>query len=100
MGGIDHAAGALAGAGVMLRSLQALQSLAKVDTIIFDKTGTLTNEDFSLKKISTRSDVSEAQVLALAAALAQHSFHPVSRALVRSQKSLENKYFNYYRISS
>ncbi|NDF78834.1 MAG: cation-translocating P-type ATPase, partial [Betaproteobacteria bacterium] len=41
------AAGALARAGVMLRSLQALQTLAQVDTVIFDKTGTLTQEDFS-----------------------------------------------------
>ena len=92
------AAGALARAGVMLRSLQALQSLAKVDTVIFDKTGTLTNEDFSLQNITTRSDVSAAQALAWAAALAQHSLHPVSRALVRSQTSLENKSFHLENI--
>jgi Cu2+-exporting ATPase len=47
-------AGALAKAGVMLRSLQALQSLAKVDTVDFGKTGTLTNEDFSLQHVTTR----------------------------------------------
>ncbi len=83
------AAGALAKAGVMLRSLQALQSLATVDTVIFDKTGTLTNEDFSLQHMATRDGVDANQALAWAAALAHHSLHPVSRSLARavSEKS-------------
>lgn len=78
-------AGALAKEGVMLRSLQALQTLAKVDTVIFDKTGTLTNEDFSLQRITSREGVEPAQALAWAAALAHHSLHPVSRSLVRAE---------------
>jgi Cu2+-exporting ATPase len=78
-------AGALAKAGVMLRSLQALQTLAKVDTVIFDKTGTLTNEDFSLQHMVTREGVAQEQALAWAAALAHHSLHPVSRSLLRAQ---------------
>jgi len=86
-------AGALAKAGVMLRSLQALQALAKVDTVIFDKTGTLTNEDFSLKRISTRPGVLPDQALDWAAALAQHSLHPVSRSLVRAQRHLDMQSF-------
>ncbi len=81
-------AGALAKAGVMLRSLQALQILAKVDTVIFDKTGTLTQENFSLQNIATREGVLPDQALAWAAALAHHSLHPVSRSLVRSQTNL------------
>ena len=85
------AAGALAKAGVMLRSLQALQSLSKVDTIIFDKTGTLTNEDFSLQHIASREGVEPAQALAWASALAQHSLHPVSRSLVRAQNGKDSK---------
>jgi Cu2+-exporting ATPase len=86
-------AGALAKSGVMLRSLQALQALAKVDTVIFDKTGTLTNEDFSLKCISTRPGVLPDQALVWAAALAQHSLHPVSRSLVRAQRHLDMQSF-------
>lgn len=91
------AAGALARAGVMLRSLQALQTLSQVDMVIFDKTGTLTQEDFSLQRILTREGVSDQQALFLAAGLAQHSLHPVSRSLVRAnvhkadvQPQLEN----------
>jgi P-type Cu2+ transporter len=79
------AAGALAKGGVLLRKLQALQTLASVDTVIFDKTGTLTNENFSLDQISTREGVSTSQAFKWAAALAHHSLHPVSRALVKAQ---------------
>ncbi len=83
-------AGALARAGVMLRSLQALQTLAKVDTVIFDKTGTLTQEDFSVQHIATREGIAPEQALAWAAALAQHSLHPVSRSLVREAAHLSD----------
>ena len=82
------AAGALAKAGVMLRSLQALQTLATIDTVIFDKTGTLTNEDFSLQHITTRAGVASDQALLWAATLANHSLHPVSRSLVRAQGAM------------
>ncbi len=81
------AAGALAKGGVLLRKLQSLQTLASVDTVIFDKTGTLTNENFSLDQISTREGVSTSQALKWGAALAHHSLHPVSRALVKAQPS-------------
>lgn len=75
-------AGALARQGVLVRRLQALESLAAVDTVVFDKTGTLTRDTFALGEIHTREGVSSEQALAMAAALAQHSLHPVSRALV------------------
>ena len=81
------AAGALAKGGVLLRKLQSMQTLASVDTVIFDKTGTLTNENFSLDQISTREGVSTSQALKWGAALAHHSLHPVSRALVKAQPS-------------
>lgn len=75
-------AGALARQGVLVRRLQALESLAAVDTVVFDKTGTLTRDAFALGEIRTREGVLPEQALAMAAALARHSLHPVSRALV------------------
>ena len=77
-------AGALAKGGVLLRRLQALQMLAKVDTVIFDKTGTLTEENFSVQRITTREGVRPEQALTWAAGLAAHSLHPVSRSLIRA----------------
>jgi Cu2+-exporting ATPase len=74
-------AGALAKKGVLVRRLQALEALASIDTVVFDKTGTLTNELMGLSGIQTRPDISSEQALGLAAALAQHSLHPVSKSL-------------------
>jgi P-type Cu2+ transporter len=75
-------AGLLARRGVLVRRLQALEALTHIDTVIFDKTGTLTEARMGLRAVHTRGDVTGAQALQLAAALAQHSRHPVSRALV------------------
>ncbi|MEY4138026.1 MAG: hypothetical protein RLZZ371_208 [Pseudomonadota bacterium] len=76
------AAGALAKRGVLVRRMDAFESLASVDTVMFDKTGTLTRDAMVVQEIQLRQGVTQQQVLALAAALAQHSLHPLSRALV------------------
>lgn len=75
-------AGWLARQGILVRRLQALESLAGIDTVIFDKTGTLTQARRSLAQAHTRPGISPAVALQMAHALAQHSLHPISRALV------------------
>jgi Cu2+-exporting ATPase len=75
------AAGALARGGVLVRRLQALEALADVDTLVFDKTGTLTRDAMVLGAVEVRQGVSTDTALAMAAAVARHSLHPVSRAL-------------------
>ena len=75
------AAGNMARKGVLVRNLQALEALAEVDTVVFDKTGTLTQDAMVLGQVSARDGYSTQQVLQMAAALARHSLHPVSRAL-------------------
>jgi len=82
------AAGRLAQSGVLVRRLQALEALAGVDTVVFDKTGTLTRDGMALVATQTRSGVSAATALGLAAALARQSLHPVSRALVAAAQAL------------
>jgi Cu2+-exporting ATPase len=67
--------------------LQALEALANIDTVVFDKTGTLTEARMGLRNISTRDGVSADAALALAAALARHSLHPVSRALLTAAQA-------------
>ena len=76
------AAGALARCGVLVRRLDAFEALAKVDTVMFDKTGTLTRDSLVLAGTRARAGITAAQALAQAQALARHSLHPVSRALV------------------
>jgi P-type Cu2+ transporter len=81
-------AGTLARRGLLVRRLQALEALGQIDTVIFDKTGTLTEDCVGLRSTTTRSGVSTAQALHLARALAQHSLHPVSVALVHAADEL------------
>jgi Cu2+-exporting ATPase len=81
------AAGALAKHGVLVRRLEAFESLAAVDTVMFDKTGTLTRDAMVLGKISKRSDLTEQEALGMAAALAQHSLHPASTAIAEAAKA-------------
>jgi Cu2+-exporting ATPase len=78
------AAGALAKRGVLVRRLDAFESLAAVDTVLFDKTGTLTRDAMVLSRIEVRSDSTSEQALIFASALAQHSLHPVSKAIYSS----------------
>ena len=68
-------AGALARKGVLVRRLQALETLTTVDTVIFDKTGTLTKDAIQVTEIQTHQNLTQQQCLSLAAALASHSLH-------------------------
>ncbi len=83
------AAGWLARQGLLVRRLQALESLQSVDTVLLDKTGTLTEARMGLREIrlcarNRLPAVGPAQALSLAAALARQSLHPVSRAVVEA----------------
>lgn len=80
------AAGRLAGAGVLVRRMQALETLARVDTVVFDKTGTLSSDSLRVQQIQTRDGLAPSEALAWADALAAHSRHPAARALHRTAR--------------
>lgn len=75
------AAGTLARHGVLVRNLQGLEHLASIDTLIFDKTGTLTCDGIQVSDFQIIKAEEGGTWKGLAAALAQHSIHPVSRAV-------------------
>ncbi|PAX51927.1 heavy metal translocating P-type ATPase [Brunnivagina elsteri] len=76
--------------GVLIRSGRALEQLANVDTIVFDKTGTLTKGEIAVTDVrSFNSQVSELQILAIAATAEQRLTHPVAEAIVRHAESLQ-----------
>lgn len=77
------AAGRLARGAVLVRRLGAIEDLARVDTVVFDKTGTLTKDVFALTQTATRPGENAEAVQQMAAAVAGHSQHPLSRAVVQ-----------------
>ena len=78
------AAGRLFKQGILLKSGDALERLAKVRHVIFDKTGTLTQGRFSLEN---EKEIT-AENLALIGSLAKFSSHPLSRSLSIYAKDL------------
>ncbi len=69
--------------GLLVKSVRFFEAAHGVDAVVFDKTGTLTTGKLHVQKIIPAEG--EAQhVLALAAALQQHSTHPVARAVRRA----------------
>ena len=64
--------------GVIIKSGEALEKMGKVDIIAFDKTGTLTYGRLDVSDIiSFDENVSERELLALAASAEARSEHPL-----------------------
>ena len=79
---ITTAAGRGAQAGVLIKDAEALERMARVDTVIVDKTGTLTQGRPRLTDVVVTEDFDENEVLSLAAALERGSEHPLAEAIV------------------
>jgi Cu+-exporting ATPase len=71
--------------GVLVRNAEALETLAKVDTLVLDKTGTLTEGKPVVAAISVLPDsgTTKDALLWLAASVERASEHPLARAIVR-----------------
>ena len=80
------AVGRGAHAGVLVRNAEALETLAKVDTLVIDKTGTLTVGQPLLAGVSVfeGGGFDEREVLRLAASVERLSEHPLARAIVKA----------------
>ena len=76
------ATGRGARAGVLVRSAEALEGLARVDTLVVDKTGTLTEGRPRLTDVRTAPGLGRDEALALAASLERGSEHPLAAAVV------------------
>lgn len=78
---LTRALSVLAQRGVLVVRADAVETLAAADYVVFDKTGTLTEPQFGIESIQCLRDVADDDALALAAALARGSRHPLSRAI-------------------
>jgi P-type Cu2+ transporter len=68
--------------GVLFKNATALETSARIDTVVMDKTGTLTRGEPEVTDVVT-DGIGEAQLLALAAAVERESEHPLAQAIVR-----------------
>lgn len=76
--------GKAAEAGVLIRNGEALQTASKITAMILDKTGTITLGQPKVTDIILASDLTEEQVLQLAASLESGSEHPLALAIIDS----------------
>jgi len=80
------ATGRGANAGVLIKNAEALEVLAKVDTLVVDKTGTLTEGKPRLVTVEPAAGFSEAELVALAASVERASEHPLAAAILASAR--------------
>jgi Cd2+/Zn2+-exporting ATPase len=73
--------------GVLVKGGRHLENLGRLKALAFDKTGTLTQGKLQLTDIVSADSASEAEVLALAAAVESRSAHPLAKAIVRESDS-------------
>ena len=69
--------------GILVKGSNYLEALSKVKTVVMDKTGTLTRGVFEVTGIypAAGGDLSEEEILHLAAHAERHSSHPIAQAL-------------------
>lgn len=78
---VVSAIGAASKFGVIIKSGAAFERLGSLRRIAVDKTGTLTRNQPAVTQVHAVDGVSQDAVLNVAAALEQHSTHPLARAI-------------------
>jgi Cu+-exporting ATPase len=73
-----------ASAGVLVKNAEALEVMEMVDTLLVDKTGTLTEGKPKVVAVITLSDITDGEVLRLAASVERGSEHPLAAAIVQA----------------
>lgn len=88
---IVSAIGNAARHGVLIKGGVHLEKLGRLAAIAFDKTGTLTLGIPTVEHVEPLADVSEAELIKLAAAVEMRSEHPLAQAIIRyaSDQGLE-----------
>jgi len=74
--------------GLLIKNRTAFENARKITTLVFDKTGTLTEGKFAVSKIVVlQKDMTENDLIKMAAALEQNSEHPIATGIL--QKAME-----------
>ncbi len=73
--------------GLLIQSGEALERIASSNIAVFDKTGTLTKGKPAVVKVQTLSDISDDELIKIAASGEALSNHPLAKAIMDYNKS-------------
>ena len=77
--------------GVLVKGSDGLEKLSKLEAILFDKTGTITEGKFEVREIVS-NEVSQDELLKLAAYGEYYSNHPIARTITQAyDKSIDEE---------
>lgn len=82
--------GAASKKGVLVKGSRYIEALAKVNTVVFDKTGTLTTGKLSVSQVVSVCEISNDDLLRIAAISESLSNHPIAKAIVSHCGELGN----------
>ncbi|MBI4302943.1 MAG: copper-translocating P-type ATPase [Chloroflexi bacterium] len=72
--------------GILFKGADAMEATARVQVVIFDKTGTLTKGEPSVTDVLALGQLSQNEVLRLAAVAEKNSEHPLGEAIIRGAR--------------
>lgn len=67
--------------GILFKTASSLEAMGKTRTVVLDKTGTITEGEPTVVGVYPEKDISEADLMTLAASLEKNSEHPLSKAV-------------------
>ena len=73
--------------GVLFKGGAYIEQMATIKAVAFDKTGTLTAGKPAVTDVVACADISEAELLTVAASVELHSEHPLARAVVSAAEA-------------
>ena len=84
--------GAASKKGILVKGSNYLELLSKTEIAVFDKTGTLTEGVFDVQKIANEKQISQEELLELAAYCESYSNHPISHSIQKAYgKEIDKK---------
>ena len=81
------ATGTAAANGILFKGGDVLEKLAGIKVAAFDKTGTLTFGRPQVKRVAPWADITEDELLAVAASVEASSIHPIARGIMREARA-------------
>ena len=72
--------------GILFKTAVSQEEAGKMDVVVLDKTGTITSGEPKVTDVLPAEGVSETELLSEAAALEQHSEHPLAKAVMACAK--------------